>query len=73
MLGKFKNPVYFKRLSLIVLFLLPPIYTILWGRYNPYFDEIIKGAIILLGMLLTFGIAVLLFEVVLATVKWLVK
>ena len=51
-----------RRLLLVVLFMLPLVYVVVWGQNNPYFEEIKRGAFILLVILLSFGIGWIVAE-----------
>jgi len=51
-----------RRLLLVVLFMLPLVYVVVWGQNNPYFEEIKRGAFILLVILLSFGVGWIVAE-----------
>jgi len=51
-----------RRLLLVVLFMLPLVYVVVWGQDNPYFEEIKRGAFILLVILLSFGVGWIVAE-----------
>ena len=57
-----------RRLLLVVLFMLPLVYVVVWGQNNPYFEEIKRGAFILLVILLSFGIGWIVAEGVLVLI-----
>lgn len=63
--------VIIRRLFLIVLFMLPLVYVIVWGQNNPYFEEIKRGAFILLVILLSFGVGWALAAGILALVGFI--
>ena len=57
-----------RRLLLVVLFMLPLVYVVVWGQNNPYFEEIKRGAFILLVILLSFGVGWIVAEGVLVLI-----